>query len=683
MSIKGVGRRTWNSLERHSHSKVEREVALEAWMCDRVVAVVVGIGGMDSLHAGIEPQNEVVEVETKAESVRDGYLSPKLIEAELPARLVLVVADGPDVARIDEGRSVQLPEEMGAILHVEVELDVARLVDEVNLSVGTLKAAGTKLADTPATHAVGTAAEVALFVRQNVGVAVGNSDAEGCMQRQRVVLVDEKTLAESHIELGILCVSDFEKRVLPLVVPLGVDCAGNAIEQVASRFDAESQRVGIRAVVGGRFAQRSGVVGEMVAPVHDEEVFVVVLQDGVAVLRVAEILLAEGVAYPRHEHVVEIQEVEAVLHQFVLVRPTVTKHARQHAAVELGAVLRVESEIDLGGRLRVAPEGGAKEGNFEVGEGETRLDAVLDEVLVGIATQTLDGLESTAELDVEQFRTSEEIAVLIGESQGSTEVAGRVGALHFCAEGVALIGSQRHFYVERVAFVSPWYDSHIGGQDGAKACHAGISLVHVAFSVKLSAQDGCSVSQHLRAQEGVYGANRAYGANGAYWANGKQIVADVADVESMVREVGAVGVLLGMPDNHFHVRLMLVAGGVNAEVDVVFVELVVAVLNEKAVEPAAFRLQRVDAIRLSLHVSVVLPVSLSVREGTVAEAVERVAEGFVLHVEGEVTHMVAFVRNDVVDDLHVLLLRFFLQKDFGIQVAIVADAELHVVASLF
>ena len=45
---------------------------------------------------------------------------------------------------------------------------------------------------------------------------------------------------------------------------------------------------------------------------------------------------------------------------------------------------------------------------------------------------------------------------------------------------------------------------------------------------------------------------------------------------------------------------MLSKRGVHAEVDVVFVEIIVAILHEQAVEPTSFGIQFIDAIRLSL-----------------------------------------------------------------------------------
>ena len=121
--------------ERQSDSKVQTEITPEVGMDDREMTAAVGIGGIDGLHASVESENEVVEVETHAQTVGDGYLAPEGVELELSARLVAVVAQGPYIARVNKERAIELPEDVGTIFGIEVELDVARLVDEVDAPV--------------------------------------------------------------------------------------------------------------------------------------------------------------------------------------------------------------------------------------------------------------------------------------------------------------------------------------------------------------------------------------------------------------------------------------------------------------------------------------------------------------------------------------------------------------------
>lgn len=160
---------------------MEGEVALEAGMCDGKMSAAVCIGWMYGFHATVESKDEVVEIETKAETVGDCNLPPELIELKLSARLVFVVAYGPDVASINEGRAVQFPEKVGTVFHIHIELDVACLVDEIDTSIRTLETARTEFANAPAADAVCSTAEIPLLVRQDVGVAVWESNAQGCM----------------------------------------------------------------------------------------------------------------------------------------------------------------------------------------------------------------------------------------------------------------------------------------------------------------------------------------------------------------------------------------------------------------------------------------------------------------------------------------------------------------------
>ena len=308
-------------------------------MYDGIMALAVGIGWMNGFHATVEPYDEVVEVETKPHAVGNCYLPPELVEMELSSRLVWVVTNGPNVACIYESRSVQFPEEMRSILYVQVELDVASLVDKVNVSARATESARTKLADTPSADAVGTAAEIAFLVGQDIGVTVWESDAEGCMKCKGVVFIDEETFAEVKVELGILGISDVEERVLSVGILLGICSTSNAIEQVAGCLNAKPNRVSVSSVVGSGRAKRFGIIDEMAAPVHNEQILVVVPKNGITVLGITEIHFTESVANPRHEDVVDVQEIEAVLQLPILSRPTITKYTRKHSAVELWPVL--------------------------------------------------------------------------------------------------------------------------------------------------------------------------------------------------------------------------------------------------------------------------------------------------------------------------------------------------------
>ena len=127
-------------------------------------------------------------------------------------------------------------------------------------------------------------------------------------------------------------------------------------------------------------------------------------------------------------------------------------------------------------------------------------------------------------------------------------------------------------------------------------------------------------------------------------------------------------------------------GGVNTEMHIVLVELIIAVLDEKGIETAAFSLECIDAVGPVLEAKSMtfgLLLRFCVYGWLIAKCVKSMAKGVVHDLEREVADMVTFVREDVVADLHVVVLRLLEQEDFGIQVAHVANAKLHVGGCLY
>ena len=70
-----------------------------------------------------------------AGTVADGKLTGKVLQRELSSRLYVVLTQCPDISCIDECSTIELPEEVSAILGIEIELHVACLVDEVDAPV--------------------------------------------------------------------------------------------------------------------------------------------------------------------------------------------------------------------------------------------------------------------------------------------------------------------------------------------------------------------------------------------------------------------------------------------------------------------------------------------------------------------------------------------------------------------
>ena len=81
---------------------MERKVAAEIRMGDRVMLAAVLISGVDSLHAHVKAQDEISEIESQAQSVGHCEFFIKSSEAELSAWLPLIIAERPDIAAVEE-----------------------------------------------------------------------------------------------------------------------------------------------------------------------------------------------------------------------------------------------------------------------------------------------------------------------------------------------------------------------------------------------------------------------------------------------------------------------------------------------------------------------------------------------------------------------------------------------------
>ena len=110
---------------------MEGEIASKTWVEEREMLFQRSVGRVYGFHTSIETQYEIVEVKTQTQSVSRCNLLPELIETELSVRLFSIFAQCPDVACIDESRSVELPEQTGAILSIQIQLQITCLIDGV------------------------------------------------------------------------------------------------------------------------------------------------------------------------------------------------------------------------------------------------------------------------------------------------------------------------------------------------------------------------------------------------------------------------------------------------------------------------------------------------------------------------------------------------------------------------
>ena len=136
---------------------MKRQVATQTWIKDRIMrGALLAVGGVDSLHTEVEAKDEEVEVEPQSQSVCHGYLLPEAVKLKLSSRLVGVVSDSPYITGIHEESAGELPEEPCPVLHVEVELHVSGLVDEVDGTVLSRKSSRPESPDRPSPDTVGT-----------------------------------------------------------------------------------------------------------------------------------------------------------------------------------------------------------------------------------------------------------------------------------------------------------------------------------------------------------------------------------------------------------------------------------------------------------------------------------------------------------------------------------------------
>ena len=142
--------------ERITYREMEFAVTLEAGV--QQGPVLLAACRIVCFHAHIDTHQEILEIQADAGTVGRSNLLVELVELEHAARLVFIVLDGPDVARIHKKAQFNNPEKFGPVLQIDVEADVAALVDEFAQIVVAVIAARTQGAHTPAAHTVGTAA---------------------------------------------------------------------------------------------------------------------------------------------------------------------------------------------------------------------------------------------------------------------------------------------------------------------------------------------------------------------------------------------------------------------------------------------------------------------------------------------------------------------------------------------
>lgn len=410
-------------LEGHTDSEMERKVAFETRIHNWVMITGIFVGWVDGFHAHVEPKDEIVEIEPHAQSVCHSQLFVELVEFKLSSRLVFIIPDRPDVAGIHEEGAIEFPEEMGAVLHVEVEFHVSCLVDEVDGSVIPLERARSETSDTPSSDGVGSTRKIPFLERQHGTVAIGICQSESCVHHQRVSVVEGEDMREFEVALDILRECNVEEGVLSLTVFVELEQSSRRFKQVAAQFKI------------GFYGTRSIVVGQSESRPHDEEVLIVVSENDVSVADAVEIFVLEGRGNPRHVNVVEVDGIGFESPSASRLCPSVSPASRKDPSVEFWSVLHVEAQRQLGGSIGITLEITCEERSDKPREGEFRLNAILHVVLVLIPLQSCDSLKSATKLHGELFRPMEEIPILIGERHCRPQVSRRIRAFRLENDG--------------------------------------------------------------------------------------------------------------------------------------------------------------------------------------------------------------------------------------------------------
>ena len=97
---------------------------------------------------------------------------------ERPSRLVRIVACIPYISCINKECSVKFPEQLGTVFHAEIQFQVSRLIDEINLSVLPDIAAWPQFADAPTPDTIGSSCKISFLVRNDRRVSVWQSNAK-------------------------------------------------------------------------------------------------------------------------------------------------------------------------------------------------------------------------------------------------------------------------------------------------------------------------------------------------------------------------------------------------------------------------------------------------------------------------------------------------------------------------
>ncbi len=178
-------------------------------------------GRVVSLEAQIEAQQEISEVHAQTQAVGRSQLLVELVKLEHAPRLILIVADCPDISRIHKQCSLKHPEKLGSIFHIHIQQDIAALIDEVSHRILRVVRPGAQGAHAPSPDPIGATRVKTLFKRHHRRVEVRDGYAPAHMKSHGIARVEIDRISVIGLGLDILRIRDAQDliRAIALMLP--------------------------------------------------------------------------------------------------------------------------------------------------------------------------------------------------------------------------------------------------------------------------------------------------------------------------------------------------------------------------------------------------------------------------------------------------------------------------------
>ena len=196
------------------------------------------------------------------------------------------------------------------------------------------------------------------------------------MHGKRVLGVDGQHSRVIEVALNVLGIRNVEQRILSF----GIFLVTKDVRDGAKNIDANLEV--------GPYGMLTVIIMEVYAGLKDEEILVVILQNGISARHIVKVVGLERLRNPRHVHVVDVKEVESVRAMSSVVLPMISPCTRKDTSVKLGTVLEIIAEEKLRLEIQLFLEALGKEGRYDAEEHQLGIHIILLIILVLIAVKT-------------------------------------------------------------------------------------------------------------------------------------------------------------------------------------------------------------------------------------------------------------------------------------------------------